>query len=120
MRTFGGGTLHSTASLGLAGARSVTFTNAGTFTVDTSTTLTLNSGFTNTAAAGSGAMTLNGGGTLTLKGNVSVVNDNSFTVNSATLEFDPGSGFSQPVLALPGVAYILSNGGALFSLGLLP
>ena len=35
-------------------------------------------------------------------------------------EFDPGSGFSQPVLALPGVAYIVSNGGALFSLGLLP
>jgi outer membrane protein assembly factor BamB len=35
-------------------------------------------------------------------------------------EFDPGSGFSQPVLALPGVAFVLSNGGALFSLGLLP
>jgi outer membrane protein assembly factor BamB len=34
--------------------------------------------------------------------------------------FDPGSGFSQAVLALPGVAYVLSNGGALFSLGLLP
>ena len=33
---------------------------------------------------------------------------------------DPGSGFSQPVLALPGVAYVVSNGGALFSLGLLP
>jgi outer membrane protein assembly factor BamB len=34
--------------------------------------------------------------------------------------FDPGTGFSQPVLALPGVAYVLSNGGALFSLGLFP
>jgi outer membrane protein assembly factor BamB len=34
--------------------------------------------------------------------------------------FDPGSGFSQPVLALPGVAYVISNGGALYSLGLLP
>jgi outer membrane protein assembly factor BamB len=34
--------------------------------------------------------------------------------------FDPGSGFSQPVLALPGAAYVISNGGALFSLGLLP
>jgi len=34
--------------------------------------------------------------------------------------FDPGSGFSQPALALPGVAYIVSNGGVLFSLGLLP
>ncbi len=34
--------------------------------------------------------------------------------------FDPGSGFSQPVFALPGVAYVVSNGGALFSLGLLP
>jgi len=34
--------------------------------------------------------------------------------------FDPGSGFSQPAYALPGVAYIVSNGGALFSLGLLP
>jgi outer membrane protein assembly factor BamB len=34
--------------------------------------------------------------------------------------FDPGSGFSQAVLALPGVAYVLSNGGALFLLGLLP
>lgn len=35
-------------------------------------------------------------------------------------EFDPGSGFSQPVLAVPGVAYVVSNGGTLFSLGLLP
>ena len=34
--------------------------------------------------------------------------------------FDPGSGFSQPVFALPGVAYIVSNAGSLFSLGLLP
>jgi len=34
--------------------------------------------------------------------------------------FDPGSGFSQPVFALPGVAYVLSNGGALYALGLLP
>jgi outer membrane protein assembly factor BamB len=34
--------------------------------------------------------------------------------------FDPGSGFSQAPLVLPGVAYIVSNGGALFSLGLLP
>jgi hypothetical protein len=34
--------------------------------------------------------------------------------------FDPGSGFSQPVFALPGIAYVVSNGGALFSLGLLP
>ncbi|HUJ27227.1 MAG TPA: PQQ-binding-like beta-propeller repeat protein [Myxococcales bacterium] len=34
--------------------------------------------------------------------------------------FDPGSGFSQPVLALPGVAYVISNGGALYALGLLP
>ena len=34
--------------------------------------------------------------------------------------FDPGSGFSQPVYALPGVAYVLSNAGTLFSLGLLP
>jgi outer membrane protein assembly factor BamB len=34
--------------------------------------------------------------------------------------FDPGSGFSQPVYALPGIAYVLSNAGTLFSLGLLP
>ncbi len=34
--------------------------------------------------------------------------------------FDPGSGFSQPVLAVPGAAWIISNGGALFFLGLLP
>jgi hypothetical protein len=34
--------------------------------------------------------------------------------------FDPGTGFSQPVFALPGIAYVLSNGGTLFSLGLLP
>ena len=34
--------------------------------------------------------------------------------------FDPGSGFSQPVLALPRVAFVMSNGGALYSLGLLP
>ena len=34
--------------------------------------------------------------------------------------FDPGSGFSQPVFAVPGAAFILSNDGTLFSLGLLP
>jgi outer membrane protein assembly factor BamB len=34
--------------------------------------------------------------------------------------FDPGSGFSMPFLAIPGAAYALSNGGALYSLGLLP
>ena len=34
--------------------------------------------------------------------------------------FDPGSGFSQPAYVVPGAAYIVSNGGALFSLGLLP
>jgi outer membrane protein assembly factor BamB len=34
--------------------------------------------------------------------------------------FDPGSGFSQAPLAIPGAAYIISNAGALFSLGLLP
>ncbi len=34
--------------------------------------------------------------------------------------FDPGSGFSQPAFVLPGIAYIVSNGGALYSLGLLP
>ncbi|HEX9577020.1 MAG TPA: PQQ-binding-like beta-propeller repeat protein [Myxococcales bacterium] len=34
--------------------------------------------------------------------------------------FDPGSGFSQPALVRPGLAYIISNGGALYSLGLLP
>ena len=38
----------------------------------------------------------------------------------ALYAFDPGSGFSQPVFALPRVAYVLSNGGALYSLGLLP
>jgi outer membrane protein assembly factor BamB len=34
--------------------------------------------------------------------------------------FDPGSGFSQPVFAVPGAAYVMSNGGSLFALGLLP
>lgn len=34
--------------------------------------------------------------------------------------FDPGSGFSQPALIVPGAAFIVSNGGALFALGLLP
>jgi len=34
--------------------------------------------------------------------------------------FDPGSGFSQPVYARPGVAFVISNAGSLFSLGLLP
>ncbi|GAC1543436.1 MAG: PQQ-like beta-propeller repeat protein [Myxococcales bacterium] len=34
--------------------------------------------------------------------------------------FDPGSGFSMSPLAVPGVAYIVSNDGSLFSLGLLP
>ena len=33
----------------------------------------------------------------------------------------PGAmGFSMPVVALPGVAYIVSNDGVLYSLGLLP
>ncbi len=34
--------------------------------------------------------------------------------------FDPGSGFSMAPLAIPGVVYIISNSGSLFSLGLLP
>ena len=34
--------------------------------------------------------------------------------------FDPGSGFSQSPLLVSGGAFIISNGGALFSLGLLP
>ena len=34
--------------------------------------------------------------------------------------FDPGSGFSMAPLAIPGVVYIISNAGSLFSLGLLP
>lgn len=34
--------------------------------------------------------------------------------------FDPGSGFSSGALAIPGAAFIVSNGGSLFSLGLLP
>jgi outer membrane protein assembly factor BamB len=34
--------------------------------------------------------------------------------------FEPGSGFSQAVFAKPGVAYVISNAGSLFSLGLLP
>ncbi len=34
--------------------------------------------------------------------------------------FDPGSGFSQAVFAKPGVAYVISNAGSLFALGLLP
>ena len=33
---------------------------------------------------------------------------------------DPGSGFSQPMAAVPGAGFIVSNGGTLFSLGLLP
>jgi len=34
--------------------------------------------------------------------------------------FDPGSGFSAGPLAIPGAAFIVSNAGVLFSLGLLP
>jgi outer membrane protein assembly factor BamB len=34
--------------------------------------------------------------------------------------FDPGSGFSGGPLAIPGAAFIVSNAGVLFSLGLLP
>src|SRR5216684_1790654 len=34
--------------------------------------------------------------------------------------FDPGSGFSGAPLAIPGAAFIVSNAGVLFSLGLLP
>lgn len=38
----------------------------------------------------------------------------------ARAAFDPGSGFSQAPCAVPGAAFILSNDGTLFSLGLLP
>jgi outer membrane protein assembly factor BamB len=34
--------------------------------------------------------------------------------------FNPGSGFSGGPLAIPGAAFIVSNAGVLFSLGLLP
>jgi len=34
--------------------------------------------------------------------------------------FEPGSGFSMPVLAVQHAAYAISNGGALFTLGLVP
>jgi hypothetical protein len=34
--------------------------------------------------------------------------------------FDPGSGFSAGALAIPGAAFIVSNSGVLFSLGLVP
>ena len=34
--------------------------------------------------------------------------------------FDPGSGFSGGPTAIPGAAFVVSNGGVLFSLGLLP
>ena len=34
--------------------------------------------------------------------------------------FDPGSGFSSGPLVIPGAAYIVSNGGVLFALGLIP
>src|SRR5438067_10724992 len=34
--------------------------------------------------------------------------------------FDPGSGFSGPALVVPGAAFVVSNAGVLFSLGLLP
>jgi outer membrane protein assembly factor BamB len=34
--------------------------------------------------------------------------------------FDPGSGFSGAALAIPGAAFVVSNAGVLFSLGLLP
>jgi outer membrane protein assembly factor BamB len=34
--------------------------------------------------------------------------------------FEPGTGFSMPVLAVQHAAYAISNGGALYSLGLVP
>jgi outer membrane protein assembly factor BamB len=34
--------------------------------------------------------------------------------------FDPGSGFSAAALVLPGAAFVISNAGVLFSLGLVP
>ena len=34
--------------------------------------------------------------------------------------FEPGSGFSQPPVVQQGVAWIISNAGSLFTLGLLP
>ena len=34
--------------------------------------------------------------------------------------FDPGSGFSGAALVIPGAAFVISNAGVLFSLGLVP
>jgi autotransporter-associated beta strand protein len=89
--TLGGGTLHATAIMGLSATRSVAITNASTIQVDSAMTLSLSNGFNNASAAGVAGLTVNGGGTLSVKGNVSVANDNPITVNSATLEVNPGS-----------------------------
>jgi outer membrane protein assembly factor BamB len=47
-----------------------------------------------------------------------------FVVDAKTGEargaFDPGTGFSQPVLAVHGAAWAISNGGALYNIGLAP
>ncbi len=51
------------------------------------------------------------------RGPLVVLDSSSGRVRGA---FDPGSGFSQPPLLVPGAAFIVSNAGSLFSLGLLP
>jgi autotransporter-associated beta strand protein len=87
-----GGTLHATSSFTLASTRFLTISNAGgTFTVDPSAVLSLGAPVTNTAAASVATMNVNGGGDLIIKSNVYIANDNSFTVNNATFEVDPGS-----------------------------
>jgi outer membrane protein assembly factor BamB len=51
------------------------------------------------------------------RGSLFVVDERTGEARGA---FDPGTGFSQPVLAVHGAAWAISNGGALYNIGLAP
>lgn len=85
--TFGGGTLQTTATFGVAATRTVTFNAAGTFNTDPSTTLTISQ-----VVGGVGGLTKIGLGALTLSGGSANTFGGPVNVNNGTLMLSKSSG----------------------------